>query len=912
MLKHAAMLLILLTATLVAAQPLVPNAGFEAGTDKPDNWAWRTGEEGQGTFDWATTPTHSGQRSFHVKRTGGTGYTALDSDYIPVTATTTYRVSAWVYPRKPIRRGVYFMITQHTATSAADQLPNVFGRTTQTLVQGMWQELTVGLTIRAGITRIRIHCIQAMGPSDLFWDDFTVGEKAPEAAPRYEAPTKETLPELAPAQAIVAQRARARATVEMVGARPRLIVDGRQTPFAWYVSAFGGPGFFASTQIGDFARAGVHTYLVPLVLGNGLYGAKGPWLGQGQYDFGVVDDILWRVLRVDPQGHVIFYMACDPYPAWGAENPDHVTQDQNGQQAIVWMHPKRWGNDPGAGERFAPSLVSLKLRADVAETLTRLVAHVETSEAGKAVIGYHVAGFNDGQWFQWTSFNPADLHLADYCPGAREAFRQWQQRRHGPTFAPAEVPGADKLWGERVFVDPQSEPDVADYQRFYSEGVAESIMALAGLLKRESKRPIICGTYYEDITCNSANHVALGRFLNSPELDYLSGPAAYAIRMAGYQGAVRNVFGSTLLHGKMYLTEQDWRSWHSVPSEVAENNFSWGRAETAEVHNAMVRRECGMMLAFGLGTWWYDMSGGWFRDDQIMSGIAEAVRAFRQELVDADSPRGDLAVFVSEESDSFVRMRHAGQYRWVGIVSQIEDLNTAGVPYRLYLQSDLGTAQLPAHKAYLFLNPWLITPQQRTAIEALKRDGKTLIFVQAPGVIGADDPAATASEITGLQLRALAAAPAAAGGRVAGDHPLLAGMEDVSLVAPSTPAGALAAVDPAAVPLARYADKSAISCAARDFGTWKSVFLGNQTISADFINNLARWSGCWVAAPPGDAVYASQHFLTIHALFPGHKTLRLSAPARVTDLSTGQVLAEQAERVELDMERGSTRWFRLE
>ncbi len=933
--------LLLLANCVAFAQSPVPNAGFETGAgDQPEGWSWRTGEGGQGDFEWTGAVVHGGQKAFRVKRMGATGYTALDSSDIPVTAGKTYRVSAWIYPVKPVRRGVYFMVTQHKPGSSADELPNTFGTTTATFVPKVWQEVTVKVTIREGLDHLRIHCIQAFLPSELYWDDFTVKEAGDEPKPRYEPPTPEVVPPLTPElEATVARRPRATAKVEGRGERPRLIVDGKPTPFAWYVSAFGGPGFFSSTHIGDFAKVGVHVYLAPLVLGNGLYGAKGPWLGKDQYDFSVVDDIIWRVLRVDPQAHVIFYMCCDPYPAWGAENPDHVTQDQDGQKAIVWMHPKRWGEDPQEGERLAPSLVSHKLRADVAATLKRLVAHVESSTPGRAVIGYHVAGFNDGQWFQWASFNPSDLHLADYCPGAQNAFREWLSHRYhtspdGPivwseepfqkawndphvTTMDAQVPGMDKLWADRVFVDPKTERQVSDYQRFYSEGVAENIMALAGLLKAESKRPIICGTYYEDITCNSPNHVALGRFLNSDAIDYLAGPAAYAIRMAGCQGAVRNVFGSTTLHGKMYLTEQDWRSWHSVPNQP-DQNFSWGRAETADIHNAMVRRECGMMLAFGLGTWWYDMSGGWFADDQIMAGIGEATRAFNMELQDTDAPQADLAVFVSEESDSFIRMRYGGQYRYQGILQQIEELNTAGVPYRLYLQSDLGKMKLPDHKAYLFLNPYVITPEQRKAIEGLKRGGKLLAFVHAPGIIGSDDAAKMASEITGLKLAALtdgvervSRPPTAQAGETPA-LPLLKGLEDEVIMSPAAPANALQVVDPQAATLATYEGSPAVGCAARDFGTWKSLFIGSPWIGAGFAHNLAEWAGCWTTAPPGDAVYASQHFLTIHALFPGHKVLRLKRPAKVTDLTSGRVIAARTPTVEVDMERGQTRWFRLE
>ena len=914
---------LVLAAGAAPAQPAVPNASLEEGTDKPAQWAWRTGEGGQGEFAWETTRAHTGQRSVRLKKIGSVGYVALDSGWIPVTAGKTYRVSAWIYPQQRVRRGVYFMVTQHKDETGPDDLPNTFGTTTTPFVPGVWQEISVNVSVRAGNTGLRIHCIQAFAPSDVVWDDFSVNEAGAEPKSRYEPPTPETVPELATAQPIVARRPRAQARIEMRGARPRLIVDGKSLPWAFHVTWDGDK--LEGAHIGDFHQAGVNVHLVPLILGNGLYGRRGPWIGKGQYDFSVVDELLWRVLRSNPNGYIIFYMCCDPYPGWGAENPDDVTWDQKGQKAIVDMHPKRWGNDPQAGERFGPSLVSQKLRADTAETLRRLVAHVEHSAAGKAVIGYHVAGSNDGQWFQWASFDPDNLHLADYSPGAQASFREWLGRRYGHqlaalraawhnptvTFETAAVPPVERLWGDSVFFDPRTQQDVIDYVRFYSEGVQETVDYLAGVIKQATPRPVICGTYYEDITCNSANHIALAGHLASPYLDYLAGPAAYAIRMPGYQGAVRNVFGSTLLHGKTYLTEQDWRSWLSSP-DSPENNFAWGRAETGEAHNAMVRRECGMMLAFGLGTWWYDMGGGWFADKQIMGGIAEATRAFTTELPDRDSPRADLAVFVSEESDGCISPRWGGQFRWNGIVNQIEELNTAGVPYRLYLQSDLGKMRLPEHKAYLFLNPYCLTDTQVKAIAALKRDGKLIAFVHAPGLVGAADPAATISALTGIKVTARNEEIDKRATPLQKTHPLLQGLEGEVATAAPLPGPTFAVTDDKAVALARYPGSQAVAVAARDFGVWKSVFIGAPGLGAEFHHNLAAWAGCWIVSDPGDAVYASQHFLTVHAIFPGHKVLRLAAPATVTDLTTGKKLGERMQSVEVDLQRGETRWFRLE
>ncbi|MBM3499119.1 MAG: hypothetical protein FJX74_10665 [Armatimonadetes bacterium] len=903
---------------------VVPNAGLEAGAEGPSEWTWSAGEGGEGEFAVETAIRHGGERSFRVKKAGAAGYTDLCSGPVAVEGGKTYEVTAWVYPLRNVRRGVYFMINHLPAGSDREELPNTFGSTTVPFIAGAWQPVTVKVELREGIDRIRIHCIQAFAPSELCWDDFAVTEAGgEEAEPRYEPPEKEPLPDLAPAQEIVRKRPRAVVRVEQRAGRPRLFLDGKAAPWAFYVGPFWN---WQDAQIADFRDAGVRVYLVPLVLGRGVYAERGPWLGPGKYDFGEVDELLWRVLRVDPEGYVLFYMACDPYQSWGAEHPDDVSWDQNGQKAIVHMHPKRWGGEPEGPERFGPSLVSQRLRDETAETLRALAKHVESSEAGKAVVGYHVAGSNDGQWFHWEKLLDDDLHLADYSPGAIASFREWLGRRYAGdvealrrawsqptvTFTTAAPPTGERVWTDGFLLDAGTQGDVADFSRFHSEGVAETVDGLAQALKGATPRPILCGTYYEDITCNSNSHVALRLHLQSEGIDYLAGPAAYGIRMPGYPGAVRSVFASTLLHGKTYLTEQDWRSFRSYP-DSPENNFAWGRAETAEAHNAMVRRECGMMLACGLGTWWYDMSGGWFADEGIMSGIAEALRAFGQDLPLDEAPQADLAVFVSEDANHWVTPKMQGFARYQGVLDQIHQLNTSGVPYRLYLQSDLPSPSLPDHKAYLFLNPYVLTGAEREAIEGLKRDGKTLVFLGAPDVIGADDPAQAVSDLTGLRVTVATGVARPTLEALDVDHPLLVGLDGyVGTSSWPTDSPAFAVTDPEATALGRYRGTEQTAAAVRDFGAWKSVLIGVPGLTDAFVHNLAARAGCWCAAEAGDAVYASQHFLTVHAIFPGDKRLQLLRPSKVTDLTTGELLSERTEVVELRMQRGETRWFRLE
>jgi len=121
---------------------------------------------------------------------------------------------------------------------------------------------------------------------------------------------------------------------------------------------------------------------------------------------------------------------------------------------------------------------------------------------------------------------------------------------------------------------------------------------------------------------------------------------------------------------------------------------------------------------------------------------------------------------------------------------------------------------------------------------------------------------------------------------------------------------AFAVDDAGAQPVAAYTNGQC-AVAFKDFGEWKSLFFGGVSMNEFFFNALARRAGAWVAAPPGNAVYGSQNFLTVHALHPGEKEVRLVRRSKVLDLADGSVLSEDALSLKLSMKRGETRWFRL-
>lgn len=326
--RAAAVLIAFLICIPLAAQqvavPEVRNWSFETGIDSPDAWTWRADEGSGGEFEWLDKVSHDGDHSFKVTKIGAAGFTLLLSDFVDVEPGQSYRVSAWVRPSRDVRRGIYLMISQHTADSDDMQFPNAFGATHVPLEAERWQEVSARVEVREGNSRIRVSCLQAFWASEVAWDSVTVtpASAVPEPEPRYEEPVPEELPPLGPAMDRVAARDRAAVEVTREQRRPRLSLDGEPTPWAFHVAPFHAPN---DAQVADFRDAGARVVLASLVLGKDVYGERGPWKGAGEFDFTEVDERLERILRVDPDAYVIFYLACDAYQDWGAEHPDDVT-----------------------------------------------------------------------------------------------------------------------------------------------------------------------------------------------------------------------------------------------------------------------------------------------------------------------------------------------------------------------------------------------------------------------------------------------------------------------------------------------------------------------------------------------------------------------------------------------------------
>jgi hypothetical protein len=767
------------------------------------------------------------------------------------------------------------------------------------------------------------------------------------------APEKGLRVPLEPVLQGVAKRKPAEASVELIEGNLRVLFDGKRVAPAAYANNFayqggrtpdlGGHSFFANAgvhwQFRGLYSGGFHFHLQPEL--NPVKLAF--WPSRGVYDTSVVDWTIRDVLAQDPDARIMLAVWMDPYLKWGEENPDEVCMNELGEKAIGDNHLVRWGDklraEDSITQRFLPSLYSQKMRDEANAMLANLVRYVESDPvASRCVVGYAIIGFNDAQFVNWAHWDTK--HMDDYSPPAQAQFREWVRKRYDGdevrlraawnqpeiTFDKVAIPRPEERRSKHLFLDWKTKMNVADFNRFYAEYPVELVESFAKTVKDNSAGDKIVTIYFASPLNAARSGSGWERMAASPYIDAFHCPAHYGQRLPGQPGGAQAAMASALLHRKLFLTEQDFRT---PMSRIVNENYSIGvgRAENPEMFSSMVKRETGMMLAAGQGTWWLDIEGpGLYNNEAFMVPIAESVKAFNAGLEDKGAPEADVAMVIGERSMDFLA-NTAGQvttgsdvdFRWFSMRHQRDKWNRSGVPYHIYTQADLLDPKLPDYKVWIFLSPQYISPQEREKIEALKSGGRTLVFLHAPAMVGAEDPAAAISQITGIQVQADGNRRIDRGRWRQTDAPAARDCEGVirfmglpgergsqPIVAP-----AFRVSDPGATIVANYEDGEGAAIAIKSLEGWTSVFCGIPQVESQFLNNLARMAGAWVVSDPYDAVYASQHYLTIHAIAPGKKQLRLRYPSRVVDLSSGETVSENTDKLEIEMPFGQTRWFKL-
>ncbi len=560
--------------------------------------------------------------------------------------------------------------------------------------------------------------------------------------------------------------------------------------------------------------------------------------------------------------------------------------------------------------------------------------------AGKSHYAPHIAGFylmamNSGEW--WYNKGRGDVGW-DYSPGRKAAFRHFLNAKYGENH----VEILKKLWNvdsagevyrlptlkERKLLPMTPCSKVSDYHQVLNLPVTNAAIYFARVIKAQTSGRCLAGMEIHAGLATFKNNgtVFQNQLLDAPEIDFLGGPANYYARGVGNYPQERAMHQSFRLHNKFWFAEEDIRphTAHGTRSG-AQGNPPLSRDLTL----SMVRRQfaagaCrgypGYLMSFG----WY-----WFLDPEIARTVREC-NTIGEYLNNAGKLKRDNQIALVSDQESQL---YANYYANPTLIRNY-NLSRTGLDYDFFELRDFlkpGVAKL--YKMVIFLNIRALSDEERAAIDTLKNQHRTLVFLHDPGFVSLNRPGinpAWASALSGIEL-------SGSGQRVKGkviyDSAALrqhlridAGLPEETIEARKTTArnvsysdaiedqyvgnilAELHSVDPKSLTLGRD-DKSNAIVVMKKFPEWTSIYGAACLLPPLLLRALAEYSGIKPASDHPDIVFSAGDVVAIHAVSDGKRKITMPKRGDVFELFSRQVVAKDTETFEYDFKFGDTRMF---
>ena len=616
------------------------------------------------------------------------------------------------------------------------------------------------------------------------------------------------------------------------------------------------------------------------------------------------DNRVRALLDADPEGVVMPRVVFIPARGWKREYPNEIASYADGTSSD-------------------PSLTSERFWAEAERSLVTLIGHVREHEWGKRVFGYHL---ERGEWFQ-----PQDSGY-DRSAANRDAFRDWLREKYkhdlvglraawydgSAQFHTAEIPALPtKPNPQKAFFETRRERQTIDFNEFTSESTAQRLVGLAEAAKKAANHQALVSVSYGytfEFGHGFSGHLALATLLDSPHIDLFCGPPSYRDRKPGGAASLPAPVESVLLHGKLWISEDDTKT-YLAPAEQDPEDYNPRLPDRAATEQAQIGA-MGQALTRNIGIGWMDLWGeGWLDDDAIW----ERIGAFTANLGTARSRQDGLRVpeVVALIDEKSLLHLQRGEPFFRKITNGLrETLQKTGVSFGTYLQSDLLRDDFPlTAKLYLFLTPYRLTGPIRAAIqEKLQQGNKTLAFLFAPGSCEARPALSGAMEevaggSVGLILRQQEWNSEIGSRVIEPNHPLTERLTGREIGTRERINPSFFVDDPDATTLAEYQGSGLSSIAVRDFGKWKSVFVGEPTLPLEMLRGLCRYAGVNVWLSGDDVFSAGNGWVSLRGARDGQRTLRLPGSAALYDVIENRLVAENSREYRFFLKSGATRLF---
>ena len=686
------------------------------------------------------------------------------------------------------------------------------------------------------------------------------------------------------------------ARLETINGSPTILVNDKPVvPMMFYGYAENLPSD-SNCQFAQQAtyskNAGMHFYTFPINF-QGLFNSD------ESANWGTLDSILTSVTNFDNEAMMIprFYI----YPAawWMSANPDVHMEWSDGTKDRICIASEKW-------------------RAYIKTNIIDFVAHCEYN-FGNNVIGYHFTLMDTGEWFYEKSWENL---FSGYSENMRVAFANWAQNKYGTetalrnawndssvTFATITLPTTSERASSAsaFFRNPATEMKTIDFYDFKNHLVAETIDIMAETIRNVTQSNKLVVTFYgytfelDAVPKGPAitGHLALKELLKSPYVDIIAGPISYVNRRPGGIGAFMSPVDSIRKAGKMWFNESDIKTYLDTSSddEINGNYTSLLQTQNAHANNfahLLVRR---------MGTWYMDLHDkGWLNNENLWQNISKLHNIYKGQLGEKSEWNPEVAIIVDERSPYYLactpNLLNPLYY------SLRTRLYRMGVPFNVYLLSDVldGTVTLP--KVNIFLGAIYLTTSERSTLHTAL-SGKAAVWFHGAGYIN-ENGASTANieDLTGFdmtqvnnisaQINLVSASPWNDGISGATFKPPLFDYGNSSLYETEDQSITYDIVwavggPGSAVQLGTYGSSGYTGMAVMDYSGFKSFYCGIAGIHPQFLRNICKTYGVHVYVDDDYVIDSDTEFLSVYSPKSETQQIVLNTNDYLTDFNTGNL-----------------------
>lgn len=723
--------------------------------------------------------------------------------------------------------------------------------------------------------------------------------------------------------------------------RPAFVKNGSPISYAAYSDPVTTSLLYTPEQwkerICEFVESGVHTYTIqPESTVGGRFGESPFWTADGVYPeidpekYFCVDRQAQAILESDPDANIIVrFSDCVP-KAWFDANPAHTqrnSKDSLGSQQ--------------------PSLASAKALTVVCRLLERVVNYCESRPWSDRIIGYLYYPLGEGI----TNLN-VEGSFFDCCEVMQEAFRSWVRRNYSSesdlkkawdnpdiTFDTVRVP-TDQEWKQQRetvlhWPDKGQLQNMRDYlllqRELFLHWYRSVIRKMRDLL---SHRPVIFGidmakqammgwqirlafdgagpgADFPNIIAASGC-IDLGQLLDEPGLDLLVTPADYTARTVGYGWESEGIADSMRLRGKIIFVENDCRTF--APGE---ENTLGAFHNVAEMKAGMLRNTA-WSLSRGHIDYWMIAGGAYFHHKDVQEyGIRPLVPVLDQAPYLPHRETEHAVAMILDDSSPLYEDGTSGYQNLAVLWQRTMGLSHCGIPYRVYLFSDLEKGNMPDYRCYLFPNLFQMDEKKmRVLRQKVFRDHRLAIFGPASGITdGTTVSSEWASRLLGVDMELV---PRQSPRRVIvhGYDSITGNLPASMIYGDSLPYGPILVPKKDAVESAggRVLGEATTfwginrpGLFVKDNGDYKIAWSIAVPLPGCLIRELARWAGCHVWCEEDDVVLASDTVAAIHSVKRGNRILKFPDPRTVWDLVSGEKIGDHLTQIQLDIHPPETR-----